>query len=334
MLSLMDVLKKLCAISSPSGYENEFAEKVAEIVKTLGLEYEKDAIGNLIVHRAGVGKRVLLDAHMDTTGLLAMYIDDNGFIRFDALGGLSPATLHNVAVRFKNGTRGVISYEQKTELKDRKISSMYIDIGASDETEARKNVLPGDAAVFDGELKELSGERISAPYLDNRIGCAILLYTLQRLKKCDYDIYAAFTVQEEVGGRGAKTSAYVTEADFAIVLDVTGASDTPGYDGSAGAKLSAGAGIRIMDKSAISHPAITAAIEKTAKEHGIRTQRFISQGGTDAGSVHLARSGIPTGGLSVPVRYIHSPCEVADFSDIKDCAELLYQVLEDNSIII
>ncbi len=335
MLSITDILKKMYTVKSPSGFEGEMARVIAEMAEEAGLTHCADALGNLVVRRPGVGKRVLLDAHMDTTGFLATYVDEKGFIRFDALGGVPVPELHNTPVEFLDGTPGTISYEQKTALKDRKMSSFFIDIGAKDEAQARKYVLPGDAAVFAGKLHELPGKRIAAPYLDNRLGCAVALYTIISLLDCDLDVYASFSVQEEVGCRGAKTAAYATDVDFAIVLDVTDACDTPGFDGYSEVKMGGGAAIKIMDKAAIAHPAIVSALIRCAEENKISYQRdVITVGGTDAGSIHLTRNGIPTGGISVPVRYMHSPNEVADLEDAEAATKLLVRALESNAIIL
>ncbi|MBQ4544215.1 MAG: M20/M25/M40 family metallo-hydrolase [Oscillospiraceae bacterium] len=334
MYSLKDILKKLYKTKSPSGFEGETASVIAEIAESAGLSCELDALGNLIVRRPGVGKKVLIDAHMDTTGFLATYVDEKGFIRFDALGGLSVAELHNTPIVFLNGTRGTVSYEQKTEIKDRKISSMFIDIGADSAESAKKHVLPGDAAIFAGELCELSENRICAPYLDNRLGCAIALYAIINLKNCEYDIYAVFSVQEEVGCRGARTAAYLSDADFAIVLDVTDSCDSPGFDGYGETKLSGGTAIKIMDKAVIAHPTIVSAMIECAEKNKIPYQRdIVTVGGTDGGSIHLTQKGIPTGGISVPVRYMHSPCEIADMSDVENSAKLLSEILETQAII-
>lgn len=335
MLSLREILDKLYTVKSPSGFEGEISKVISEIAKDAGLKYYTDAMGNLIVHRKGSGKKCLIDAHMDTIGFLATFIDEKGFVRFGSLGGFDVPDLHNVPVEFLNGTQGVISYEQKTSLKDRKISSMFIDIGAKNEEEAKKSVLPGDAAVYAGGLRELTNGKISAPYLDNRLGVAIALYAISSLKETEYDVYAAFTVQEEVGLRGAKTAAYGIDADFALVIDVTDSCDTPGFDGFGEVKMSEGAAIKIMDRAAIAHPAIVSALCETAEKENIKyTRDIITIGGTDAGSIHTTRGGIPTGGISVPVRYIHSPCEVADMSDVEAAAELLIKALEKHAFII
>lgn len=335
MLSIKEILEKLYETSAPSGFEGETAKVISGIAESLGLSHRTDALGNLIVHRPGEGKRVILDAHMDTIGFLATYIDDKGFVRFDSLGGISACDMHNVPVRFLNGTRGVVSYEQKVDVKERKTSSMYIDIGAKNKEDAKKLVLPGDAACFEGGMRELSGGRICAPYLDNRLGCAIVLYALAQLEKCEYDVYAVFSVQEEVGCRGAKTAAYAINADFAIVLDVTDSCDTPGFDGYGETRMSEGVAIKIMDATAVCHPAVTSSLIDVAEKNSIPYQRdVITAGGTDAGNISLSRGGIPSGGISVPVRYIHTPCEVADMSDIEAAAKLLVCALETKSVIL
>ncbi len=334
MLNIKEILEKLCAVKSPSGFEGEISRVIKEIAEGAGLSCETDALGNLFVRRPGVGKRVLLAAHMDTTGFLATFIDKDGFVRFDMLGGMLTSEIQNIPVEFLNGIRGTIAYELKSELKGRKTTSLFIDIGAKDEESARSLILPGDAAVFAGDLRELSGGRICAPYLDNRLGCAIALYTMLNLKNCDYDVVCAFTVQEEVGCRGAKTAGYLSEADFSIVLDVTDSCDTPGYDGFGDVKMGKGTAIKIMDRAAIANPEIVSALISCAEKESIPHQRdIITIGGTDAGSISLSRGGIPTGGISVPVRYMHTPCEVADMSDIESSAKLLISALESGAII-
>ncbi|MBR3848747.1 MAG: M20/M25/M40 family metallo-hydrolase [Oscillospiraceae bacterium] len=335
MISLKKILDKLYAVKSPSGYETAMAEVISEIAADAGLECHRDALGNLLVHRRGAGKKCILDAHLDTTGVMATYIDENGYVRFDALGGLSAADIQNAEVEFLNGTRGRIFYEEKCELSKRKISSLYIDIGAKDETSARALVLPGDAAVFSGNVRELSGGRIMAPYLDNRLGCAILLHTLLSLKKCEYDVWGVFAAQEEVGLRGAKVAAYGIDADFAIVLDVTDSLDTPEHKGHGETKMSGGAAIKIMDRAFVAHPAVTSALESAAEKANIAYQRdVITVGGTDGGSINLTRGGVPTGGISVAVRYMHTPCEVADMEDVESAEKLLLYVLENHCIIL
>jgi len=335
MISLKKILDKLYTAKSPSGYEKNVAEVIESIATDAGFQCSRDALGNLLVHRKGAGKRCIIDAHMDTVGFMATYIDENGYIRFDSIGGVSAADIQNAEVEFLNGTRGRISYEEKCEVGKRKVSSLFIDIGVRDEKSARELVLPGDSATFVGGIRELSGGRIMAPYLDNRIGCAILLHTLLSLKKCEYDVWGVFSAQEEVGLRGAKTAAYAIDADFAIVLDVTDSFDVPELSAYGETKLSGGAAIKIMDRAFVAHPSIVSALVSAAEKGKIPYQRdVITAGGTDGGSINLSRGGVPTGGISVPVRYMHTPCEVADEDDISAAAKLLLHTLENHCIIL
>ncbi|MBR5542880.1 MAG: M20/M25/M40 family metallo-hydrolase [Oscillospiraceae bacterium] len=335
MTDLYEILEKLYAVKSPSGFEGDMATLITKILKKAGISCKTTPMGNLIAHKKGVGKKCLLDAHMDTTGFVATFIDEDGFIRGDMLGGLSLCDLHDIPVEFLNGTRGVLSYERKTKFGDRTMASMFIDIGAKDGKDARGKVLPGDGATFCGKPEKLSGTKVRAPYLDNRIGCAILIYTLLNLKECPYDIYAVFSVQEEVGLRGAKSAAFGIEPDFALVIDVTSSCDTPGFDGKGEVKLSRGAAIKVMDRAFIAHPEIVSALCETAKKENIPCQRdVLTDGGTDGGSIHTTKLGVPTGGISVPTRYIHTPCEVCDMSDAENVAQLLIRSLETQAFII
>ena len=329
---MYDILKRLCGTSSPSGFEQKTAEEIINIAEALGLSCETDALGNVIVRRSGVGKCVMIDAHMDTTGFLATYTDENGFVRFDMIGGLSVNDFCNTPIKFLNGTRGSISFETGSDEKKRKTDSFYIDIGADGADSAKRLVTAGDAAVFSEKLRKLAKNRICGPYLDNRIGCAVVLSALSKLDKCQYDVCAVFSVQEEVGCRGAKTAAYAVEADYAVVVDVTDSNDTPGCKTKSDVKLGSGVAIKIMDTEAIAHPMIVSALCETAEREKIPyTRDVVSAGGTNAGSIHLTRSGIPTGGISIPVRYMHSPCETADLSDAENAEKLLVSVLENHA---
>ena len=332
MLSVMSILDKLCQIKSPSGYEKDMAKHICELAEKEGLFCKTDALGNLIVHRKGDGMRCVLEAHMDTTGIMATYIDENGYVRFDTLGKVSAEDICGAQIEFLNGVCGTVSCEGKTDDSKRKISSMFIDIGAKDEKSARECVLPGDAAVFCGKIKKLADGRISAPYLDNRVGCAIVLWTMLSLKKTDYDVYAVFSTQKEVGNRGAKTAVYALDADFAIVVDATPSFDTPNPSHFGETKLSKGPAIKIMDAAFVAHPEIISALSETADKCKIEVQREVVPTERTNGGINTVSSGLPTGGVSVPVRYMHTPCEVADSEDITISAKLLLNTLEGNSV--
>lgn len=321
----MKHLKTLLKTMAPSGAEEMRRAVIESLAKPFADEIVTDTLGNLIVHKKGAGEKVLLSAHMDTIGMIATRVE-NGFVRFGALGGLRISDLQNIPVRFESGAEGVLSYDGKVPAKERKLHHCFIDVGDA-------SVAVGERAVFSGELRALGKHKISAPYLDNTLGCAILLEVLQALKETEYDVYFAFTVQEEVGLRGAKTAAFAVEPKFAIAVDVTDTGDLPETDVVMETKLGSGAAIKIMDQSIVCHPKMVRALKETAEANGISYQsEVLTAGGCDAGAIHLSRGGVITGGVSVPVRYVHSPCETADLRDAKAAAKLLVCVLEQGAL--
>lgn len=330
MLDFFETLCALAPIASPSGYEQELALKIAELARPFADEITTDAIGNLTIHKSGAGERVLLAAHMDTIGMIATHYDEQGFLRFGALGWLPLPDLQNLPVRFVNGVEGVLSYETKPERKDRKPEHFYIDIGAEDADTARKMVPLGTAAVYIGHPRRIGAHRIMAPYLDNRVGVVLLLMLLSALPETDYDLYCTFTVQEEVGMRGARCAAYEAKPRFSLVIDSTDAGDVPESETKMDTKLGAGSCIKIMDHSILCHPKITQALQDIASKKAIPYQNEIMvDGGTDAGEIHLSRSGVITGGISVPIRYAHSPYEILDLRDVDASFKLLHAALKE-----
>lgn len=331
MPEFLDILKEISKIPSPTGAEGEMADKISAFSKPFVDEIYRDAMGNLIVHKVGIGKKLMLCAHMDTIGALATYFDDKGYVRFGALGGLDTSALYNIPVTFTNGVEGVISSDTTVELKDRKLHNFYIDIGAESKEEAIMMVPLGTPAYFKGDVRKLGKHKISASYLDNRAGVAILLALIADLPGTDYDLYFVFSSQEEVGLRGAKVAAFDIDPDFALAIDVTDTGDLPESDIKMETALGKGAAIKIMDRSVICHPKMTAALQECAKKNGIPYQNEImTDGGTDAGAIHLSRGGAPCGGISIPTRYIHTPCEVCDERDIDSAIKLLKAALSEN----
>lgn len=321
----MDILKTMQALNAchgPSGREAPVAEAIRSLAAPYVDEITTDALGNLICHRKGEGPKVLFAAHMDSIGLLVTHIDEKGFLRFAPVGGLSAHEVLGTPVRFANGVRGVVALEGKVEAKEMKLEQLYLDIGAKDEAEAKGMVQVGDTAVYD-TAAFLSGGKIFSPYLDDRIACVILLMAMERLSSRRNDLYFVFTVQEEVGLRGARTAAYGVAPDYGVAVDVTDSDDIPSAPHECSSQAGKGAAIKIMDHSVICHPEVVAKMEALAKEQKIPYQRDILRfGGTDAGAIHQARSGVLTGGISVSTRYVHTPLEVADLEDIEACAAL------------
>ncbi len=323
----MDLLKKLLDINSPSGSEGDICNAIIEEIKPYCDEYNVDPMGNLIAHKKGDGARIMLAAHMDEIGIIATHIDEKGFIRFSSVGGLYIRELVHRRVRFANGIIGVISSEEEEFIKHPDIRKLYVDIGAETADEAKKLVGIGDMAVFVGEAV-ISNNRIISKALDNRAGCYMLIKAMQSLKNCKNDLFFVFTTQEEVGLRGARTAAYTVDPEYAIAVDVTDTGDTPGCPVME-VKLGKGAAIKVMDRSVMCDPDVRSAMLEAAKANNISYQlEIMTDGGTDAGAVHLSRAGVKTGGISLPTRYIHSPSEMADLNDLDACIKLLIKTIE------
>ena len=322
-MELLELIQTLNAAHGPSGDEGGIREKLAELARPLADEISTDTMGNLIVRKLGSGPRVMLCAHMDSIGFIVTHVEENGFLRVGRLGGISPKEAAYTPVRFAGGVRGVIVPEEKADFGKLKLDECYVDIGAKDRETALKAVAVGDTLIYDSPCFTNQGKVVS-PYLDNRISCAILLKVLEEMELCPNDLYVVFTVQEEVGLRGAKPAAWAVDPDYAVVVDVTDVDDTPGSEKCGTVRLGNGPAIKIMDSSVICHPDMIQKLESQAKALDMPTQRDIMRaGGTDAGVMHTTRIGVRTGGVSVPCRYIHTPVEMADLQDARDCAKLL-----------
>ena len=320
-MELTEILCMLDSAHGPSGDEGDIRAVIHQLASPWADEITSDVMGNLVARKKGSGPKVMFAAHMDSIGFIVTHIEKEGFLRVGKLGGISPKDVLNTPVRFKNGVRGVLVAEEKAEDK-LKLEDCYIDIGARDEEQARSLVQVGDTAVYDTAVTEVNG-RVISPYLDDRIACAILLKAMEQVGPCENDLYFVFTVQEEVGTRGAKTAAWSVDPDYGIAVDVTDVDDTPGSGKYGTCKLGRGAAVKVMDSSVICQPEVVKALEQCAQDKGIAVQRdIIRAGGTDAGPIHVTRTGVRTGGISIPCRYIHTPTEMADLSDVQSCVDL------------
>lgn len=321
-MELFELIQTLNAAHGPSGDEGGVREVIARLAAPFADEVKTDTLGNLIVRKKGTGPKVMFAAHMDSIGFVVTHIEKEGFLRVGRLGGISPKEAAYTPVKLKNGVRGVFVPEEKADFGKLKLDECYVDIGAQNEDEAKKMVQVGDTAVYDSP-SFVNGGKVVSPYLDNRISCAILLLTLERMGDSANDLYFVFTAQEEVGLRGGKTAAWAVDPDYGIAVDVTDVDDTPGSEKSGTVQLGKGAAIKVMDSSVICHPEIVAKLDTLAQEQGIAAQRDILRaGGTDAGAIHLTRMGVRAGGISVPCRYIHTPVEMADLEDAENCVKL------------
>ena len=323
----VELLKKLCALYGPTGSEAGVAEFILNDLKDYIDDHKIDGLGNLIVHKKGPGKKMMLAGHMDQLGLLVTDITKEGFIYFTNLGGNPPANLKTQRVIFANGTVGAVGCERLEDKQEMTLDKMYIDIGAKDSEDALKQVSIGDVAVFYAPPIS-DGKKVIAPALDDRVGCFVMMEALKKIKNPAFDIYFVFTVQEEVGLRGARTSAYSVDPDYGVAFDVTITYDTP-KSKKLPQKMYGGAAVKIKDASVLCHPLIYKHMEKCAKDAGIKYQfEILEAGGTDSGAIHLSRSGVPSGVISIPCRYLHSSGEMCAISDVEDCVSLAVKMLE------
>lgn len=328
MMDTFELISKLTAVFGPSGQEAGIAQTLSALARPYADEITADTLGNLTVHKKGDGPKLMLAAHMDTIGLVVTYFEEDGTLRVGKLGGIAPKEIRNAPVRFAGGVTGAVKVHGKADEDKLTVDDLYLDIGAGSREEAQSMVRLGDVAVY-ATAAERAGNRIISPYLDNRVSCAVLLKVLEALKKTEYDLYAVFTVQEELGLRGAKTAAYGIDPDFAIAVDVTGAYDFPGAPRAGSAVLGGGAAIKVMDSSVICHPAMVEKLSQLARKHNIKAQQdVLTRGGTDAGAIYQSRKGVVTGGISIPCRYSHTPTSMADLSDVESCVDLLTTFVE------
>lgn len=324
---MKDLLMKLSLEAGTPGDEDAVAEVITNELRDCVDWIGKDNLGNLICHKKGAGKKVMLAAHMDEIGLMVTSIDENGFLRFTNVGGHTPVILAGTRVQFNKDVSGVISFEHIDDIKELKFGKMYIDIGAKNKTEALTKVSVGSVATFLSQ-SQVQGSRFIGKALDDRVGCAVLINVLKEVKNSPYNIFGVFTVQEEVGLRGARTAAYKIDPDIAFAIDLTLTGDTPGALNMS-VKLGEGVAIKIMDRSIICHPSIKNALIEIAEKNTIPYQlEVLDRGGTDAGSIHISRGGIPTGALSIPGRYVHTANEMIDMDDAQNAINLFVKILQ------
>ena len=322
-MDMMNTLVDLVSAFGPAGLEKKVARTVEKFAAQYCDEVTHDVMGNLICHKKGPGPKVMFAAHMDSIGLVATHIEEKGFIRVGAIGGVTPRAILYTPVRFENGTCGLVSADVGADVSSLKISDLFVDIGAASREEAERLVRIGDVAVYNTKTVD-AGSRMISPYMDNRVSCLVLLMAMEKISKSENDLYFVFTSQEEVGLRGARTAAWSIDPDYGIAVDVTVSDDEPGSKHTASSVFGGGAAVKVMDASVICHPQMVEKLMNLASEKGIKAQRdVIRAGGTDAGAIHLTRSGVYSGGISIPCRYIHTPTEMVDKGDVKACADLV-----------
>ena len=325
---MKSLIKKLVEAVGPSGYEGAVRELVKAEVAKLADDVRVDALGNLIVRKGkqrSDGLRIMLSAHLDEIGLIVTHVDENGFVRFTSIGGVYPRTLFGGRVQFLNGAAGVIGGEKAESVdKVHALEKLFIDVGASSKSDCPVKI--GDLAIFERPMIDL-GKRLVAKSMDDRIAVAVLIEALRKLENSPHEIYFVFSAQEEVGTRGATTAAYSIDPDLGLAVDVTATGDTPKGIRMA-VKLGGGPAVKVRDAGMLSDPRVVRWMSDTAEAEKIPYQLEILEGGsTDARPIQLTRAGVPVGCLSIPCRYIHSPSEMVDYSDVQNSVRLLVALL-------
>jgi putative aminopeptidase FrvX len=342
MSDIKNLLEKLSNAHGISGWEGSIQEIVKEEIAPYVDEVRIDKLGNLIAIRKGEKPSVMIEAHADEIGLMVKQVDEKGFLRFIRIGGWFDQTLLNqrVIIHTRSGpVTGVIGCKPPHVMRDderKKVvegKDMFIDIGCTSDKEAEAlGILPGTPVSIDRSFAVLQGDRVTGKAFDNRAGLVAMIEALKRTKTKSA-IYAVATVQEEVGLKGAKVAAYGLDPDVAIASDVTVPGDHPGIEKKdAPIEMGKGPVVVVADASGrgiMATPQVIEWMAGTAHEFGIPIQMEASDGGTtDATSIYLTKSGIPTGVISVATRYIHSPVEVLSLSDVEKSAELMARCME------
>lgn len=329
---MKELIKNLVEATGPSGFEGNVREIIRREVESLADEIRVDTLGNLIVRKgqkAENGKRIMVAGHMDEIGIMVTHIDENGFIRFTNIGGVNPMTCIGSRVKFMDGQVGVIGIEYGNfaeffNLGKPSLDKMYIDVGATSREDCRVKI--GYVAAFDRPFVDM-GKRLVSKAMDDRIATAVMVQALKEMKSTVNEVYFVFSTQEEVGLRGATTSAFAIDPEIGFAIDVTPTLDTP-----KGAfndiKLGKGPAIKVKDNSLVVDPRVINWMENAAKKLEIPHQfEVISAGGTDGGAINLTRSGVPAGCVSVPSRYTHTPSEMVDYDDVLNSVKLVIELV-------
>lgn len=324
---MKDLIRKLVEAWGPSGYEHHVRALIQEEVQGLADEVTVDPLGNLICRVGKGGTKIMTASHMDEIGLMAMYTEPNsGYIRFSPIGGLIHTALQGNRVKFEDGTIGVIGVHDNWNTSRPELDDFYIDVSDGN---GNGSVQPGSPAGFWRNMEE-RGTRLIAKSMDDRIACAIAIEAMHRVskkKKKANEVYFVFTVQEEVGLRGARPAAYGINPDVAIALDVTATGDELKNNKMA-VKLGGGAAIKLHDPGLVVPPAVRKWMVDRAEADGVRYQLELLPGGTtDASGIQTARAGVPSGCISIPCRFIHTVSETVDMRDVEACVDLLTGLL-------
>jgi putative aminopeptidase FrvX len=334
----VELLRRLSEAPGVPGREEAIRALVREALVNHVDEIEVDLLGNLIAHKKGRGPKVVVAAHMDEIGFFVSHIDEeNGFLRLEPVGGFDARTLiaSRVVVHTEQGPLlGLIGIKpihiltEEEKKKEIRIQDLFVDLGLPGK-EVKERVRIGDPVTMYQTFAEV-GELVSGKALDDRVGLYVGIEALRRLKDHKADIYFVATVQEEVGLRGARASAFAVAPEIGVALDTTLACDMPGVQPHEQiTKLGKGVAIKVKDSASISHPGLVRFLVKLAEEKNIPYQmEILPRGGTDAGAIQLAREGAAVVTISIPTRYVHTVVEASHKKDIEAAIQLLTAFLE------
>ncbi len=337
---MTDRLLELCALDGTSGDEGTVREYIRQRINADKITV--DPLGNLLVFKKGrktPKNKLMFAAHMDEVGFMVTDITDEGFLRFGAVGGIDPRVLLGRGVRFAGGVKGVVGtkavHQQSADERKKApaFDDMLIDIGASTKEQAEKLIERGSCAVFDSDAFCFGDGYIKSKAIDDRAGCLIMMDMING--EPEYDAWYAFTVQEEIGTRGAKAAAFTIAPDIAVVLETTTACDIAGVSGDKRVcELGGGCVVSFMDRSTIYDKELYHLARQTADRLGIPNQtKTLIAGGNDSGSIHVSGGGVRTCALSVPCRYLHSPACVIKESDLDATARLASAVMTEFAVL-
>ncbi len=327
---MLNLVKKYQNAFSVSGFEGDLASTIIYHIKDKVDNFEIDAMGNVIAFKKGKdsSKKLMIASHMDEIGFMVTNIEDNGMLRVAPIGGINPVASCYHEVRFIDGTIGILIVEDGTKAAELNNSKLFVDIGCDTASKAKRKVTVGDVCAVSPYYRKLSLKRIASKALDDRVCCAISSYVALNIDTPAYDTYFVFTVQEEVGCRGAKPSSFSVMPDYAIALDVTPAPAC-GNPNHLTVKLGEGAAIKIKDSSVICSPKMVDRLTQLAKDNNIKYQyEVLLAGGTDTSAMQVAGAGAHACCISLPTRYVHTPVETIDIDDLNACMELLKLFVE------
>lgn len=336
-----ELLRKIICASGVSGYEFEIAAIMQQELKKSCDEVEVDGFGNVIARKGRGKQKIMLAAHMDEIGLVVKHITKDGYIYFIKIGGIDDRVLVGQRVIVKAKKRDVLGiigtkppHLQKDEEKKQaiKYEDMFIDVGAKNKDEVLKEINIGDPVIFEPNFGRLNGSLYYGKAVDDRVGCFALLKIMEKIK-ANAEIYAVATTQEEVGLKGARTSSFKINPDFAIAIDTAAAGDTPGIkETESPLKIGDGVAITMIEASGrgiIVNERVKDIFITAAKANKIKHQIAIIEGGmTDGAMIYMNREGVPTGVLSIPSRYVHAASGVFDINDINSAVMLAVESIE------